>query len=329
MNRVVVAALAVSVAFAGFATVVAQENTGTLDVMAPRVGDQAGFARPDNTAAQARDQTAFAGARAHDDLIWQHQNGTLHYWPLRNGSTGAGVSLRRTGPMGPEWRLAAAGDIEGDHEDDLVWQRNDGTLHYWRVRDGARVDGRNVGGTGPVGSEWRLLGADDLIWQSRSLMIHYWPMRDGARQGGFNLWPDPMSDELRFVGAGDTNGDGVDEIVWRGFNGSFYRWAIVNNQLVSSANLGGPPAALGSVNALDVGDIDDDGRADIVIQNMQNRRIMYARADRNLVGEFVYIANVGGVGPEWTLRGIGGVGDGETIDNTSPPALVDRPVQRN
>lgn len=313
-----------------------QSSVLTPDIMAAKTGDQTGFGgRPNTTAAQTSDQTSLV--RRHDDLVWQHENGTLHYWPLRNGATGPGVNVRQTGPVGSEWRLAAIGDVDGDGEDDLIWQRTDGTLHYWRIRDGARIEGRNVGGTGPLGREWRLLGAgdlngdgtDDLIWQSQSLMIHYWPMRAGARLGGHNLWPDPMSDELRYVGAGDTNGDGVDEIVWRGLNGSFYRWEIVDNELLSSATLGGPPTALGSVNALGVGDIDNDGRADIVIQNMQNRRVMYARADRGIIGEFAYIANVGGVGPEWRFRGVGDIGNGETVSTTSPPALVDRPVVRN
>ena len=50
----------------------------------------------------------------------------------------------------------------GDGTDDLLWQHNDGTVHYWKILNGQRQGGINIGGTGPVGPEWRLIGAGNL-----------------------------------------------------------------------------------------------------------------------------------------------------------------------
>ena len=97
-----------------------------------------------------------------DDILWQHRDGTVHYWPIRNGQRQCGINIGGTGPVGQEWRLIGAGDMDGDGTDDILWQHKDGTVHYWKILNGQRQGGFNIGGTGPVGPEWRLIGAANL-----------------------------------------------------------------------------------------------------------------------------------------------------------------------
>ena len=46
---------------------------------------------------------------ATDDIIWQHNNGQVHYWPMRNGQRLGGVNIHA--PVGSEWRLQGVGDV--------------------------------------------------------------------------------------------------------------------------------------------------------------------------------------------------------------------------
>ena len=49
-----------------------------------------------------------------DDILWQHINGTVHYWPIQNGQRQGGLNIGAVGPVGPEWRLIGAGDLNGN-----------------------------------------------------------------------------------------------------------------------------------------------------------------------------------------------------------------------
>jgi hypothetical protein len=86
----------------------------------------------------------------------------VHYWPIRNGQRLGGFNIGAAGPVGPEWRLIGAGDLNGDGTDDILWQHSNGTVHYWPIRNGQRLGGFNIGAAGPVGPEWRLIGTGDL-----------------------------------------------------------------------------------------------------------------------------------------------------------------------
>lgn len=93
-----------------------------------------------------------------DDILWQHENGQVHFWPIRDGQRVDGFNI--SDPVGPPWRLVGSGDFNGDGTDDVLWQHENGQVHYWPVWDGERVDGFNI--SDPVGRPWRLVGAPPL-----------------------------------------------------------------------------------------------------------------------------------------------------------------------
>ena len=90
---------------------------------------------------------------------------------MQNGQRTGGINIHT--PVGGDWRLAGAGDVNGDGTDDIVWQHRDGQVHYWPIQNGQRTGGINI--HTPVGADWRLAGAgdvngdgtDDIIWQHR------------------------------------------------------------------------------------------------------------------------------------------------------------------
>ena len=68
--------------------------------------------------------------------------GQVHYWPIQNGQRTAGINIFT--PVGPDWRLAGVGDVNGDGTDDIVWQHRGGQVHYWRIQNGQRTGGHQI-----------------------------------------------------------------------------------------------------------------------------------------------------------------------------------------
>ena len=142
------------------------------------------------------------------DVLWQHINGQVHYWPMLNGQRQGGNNIFT--PVGPEWKLLGAGDFNGDGTDDILWQHINGQVHYWPMLNGQRQGGNNI--FTPVGPDWKLAGAgdlngdgtDDILWQHINGQVHFWPMLNGQRQGGINIFT-PVGPEWKLVGAASVD----------------------------------------------------------------------------------------------------------------------------
>ncbi len=142
------------------------------------------------------------------DIIWQHNSGQVHYWPMKDGVRQGGYNIYT--PVDSTWTLRGVGDMNGDGTDDIVWQHNSGQVHYWPMLNGVRQGGYNI--FTPVDSTWTLRGVgdvngdgtDDIVWQHNSGQVHYWPMKDGVRQGGYDIFT-PVDSTWTLVGVGNVN----------------------------------------------------------------------------------------------------------------------------
>jgi secreted trypsin-like serine protease len=45
---------------------------------------------------------------------------------------------------------------------DIVWQHFGGQVHYWPIRNGVRQGGIDIGASGPVGNDWKVVGVGDV-----------------------------------------------------------------------------------------------------------------------------------------------------------------------
>ena len=122
------------------------------------------------------------------DIIWRHSNGQAHFWTMSAGQRTGGYHIDGPTPVGAEWHLRGAGDVDGDRTDDIVWRHDSGQAHIWTMVGGQRTDGYNV--HVPTGPEWDLKGAgdmdgdgvDDLVWQHSNGQVHYWRLGAGTRR---------------------------------------------------------------------------------------------------------------------------------------------------
>ena len=91
-----------------------------------------------------------------------------------------------------------------------MWQRSNGQVHYWRMKNGRRQGGRDI--SIPVSSEWNLRGVgdvdgddtDDIVWQHSDGQVHYWAMKSGQRQGGIDVFT-PVSRDWYLAGVGNID----------------------------------------------------------------------------------------------------------------------------
>ena len=245
-----------------------------------------------------------AGAGA-DDIVWLHRSGQVHYWPMQNGQRQGGVNVHT--PVGGDWTLAGAGDVDGDGTEDILWQHRSGQVHYWPMLKGQRQGGVNV--HTPIGGEWKLAGAgdvdgdgtDDIIWQHRLGQVHYWPMQNGQRQGGINVHV-PVGGDWKLEGTGDVDGDGTDDIVWQHRLGQVHYWPMRNGQRQGGVNVHTPVG--GDWTLAGVGDVDGDHTDDIVWQHRSGQVHYWPMQNGQRQGGVNVHTPIGG---DWTLADVGNV----------------------
>jgi V8-like Glu-specific endopeptidase len=258
-----------------------------------------------NAGTSFRNQGLWAAAGGTEDIIWQHQMGQVHYWPMLNGVRQGGSNI--FSPVGAEWRLAGAGDLNGNGTSDIVWQHRNGQVHYWPMLNGVRQGGNDI--FTPVGPEWTLAGAgdlngdgtDDIVWQHRNGQVHYWPMLNGVRQGGSNVFT-PVGAEWTLAGIGDVNGDGTDDLVWQHRNGQVHYWPMLNGVRQGGINVFTPVGAEWTL--ADVGDVNGDGTDDIVWQHRLGQVHYWPMLNGVRQGGINVFTPVGA---EWRLAGVGDV----------------------
>jgi hypothetical protein len=135
-------------------------------------------------------------------------------------------------PPEGEWTLVGSGDFgsvaddsEGlglpDGKDDLLWRNDDtGDLRIW-ISDGQAFQSHEVPGPGPTIRAVAVahLFADDvrpqIIFRDSAGLLTYWQM-DGISPVVGVLNPEHTADpNWSIVGAGDFDGDGHDDLLWR------------------------------------------------------------------------------------------------------------------
>ncbi len=144
----------------------------------------------------------------HADIIWQHTSGATAIWYMN------GFNIISTSPLqgvpipSSAWRLAAAGDVDGDGHLDLIWQSTGGSTAVWFM-NGIKYKSSAYFNVRPVATGWRLVGVvdllhegyADLLWQHDNGSLVYWLM-DGinlAASGSLN--PPSINPAWRIVGA--------------------------------------------------------------------------------------------------------------------------------
>jgi hypothetical protein len=157
------------------------------------------------------------------------------------------------------------GDFDGDHEADLVWRDDDGSVAIWQMNGGGVLAGNFLTG---VSSSWHIVGTGDfnadgkadILWLNDDGSLLDWQMASSSAIGstpGFGTAP--ANNYL--AGIGDVNQDGKSDLIWRD----------ATTGAVTISETGGAKSTLSGVDntwsVVGVGDYNGDGTADIMFRN--------------------------------------------------------------
>ena len=133
-------------------------------------------------------------ADGRGDLLWRSPAGTVRAWIMNGRSVVADTPVEGAGIVPSDWRMEAAGDVDGDGRADLLWRhRTRGELRAWFM-DGATRRATRVLHEG-VPTEWEIAdlldldgdGRGDLLWRHAPTGdVHGWILdATGRVDGGF------------------------------------------------------------------------------------------------------------------------------------------------
>ena len=197
----------------------------------------------------------FDGNGTIDILYQDHMTGGTVMWLMSNVIPGIYTQRPVSGSSpGPDWLLRGIGDLDGDGDADILWQRslsaatNPGAVSCWLI-DAAipssappylpkAIYDSGIPGWQIYGlADWDANGSDDIIWKSDAVgNIATWQL--GTVVGStLNYTPAAISTSATVgwdvIGFGDYDGNGHVDLMWQSKSaGTLVYWAMTSNPAV-------------------------------------------------------------------------------------------------
>ena len=244
------------------------------------------------------------------DIVFQDKRGFLAAWLMDGTSLNKARFLSPDNVGNPHWKLAGAGNLNGDNQVDLIFQHLDGSLAVWQM-NGTKLDTAELitpPTFGAVG--WKLAavgdfdrnGMDDLVFQHSTGEISVWFL-DGTKRIASTLTePNGPRDALwKVVTAGDFDSDGMQDLVFQHADGSIAIWQMTGIRLQSAVipHPGGSGDPQWRVTGS--GDYNDDGKVDLVFQHESHGTAAVWLMEETILKE-ARLLNPANAGGTWRIR---------------------------
>ena len=221
------------------------------------------------------------------DLLWQDQaQGYLALWTMSGTDWWRMASSDLLAPnrvMDTNWKIVGTGDFNADGKPDIVWQeQTQGWVGVWLMNGRTLIQSVTLS---PQAFErvsdtnWKIVGvmdfnADgkpDLLWHERTQgWLVAWLCDGLTVTSSISLSPERQLDfPFEARATGDMNNDGQDDIIWQDrFSGVVEVWFLSGLQVVETRET--TPGVVSDTNwkVVAAGDLDGDGKTDLVFQEM-------------------------------------------------------------
>ncbi len=205
------------------------------------------------------------------DVLWRHDNGTVTDWLARADGSFQGNYANAAYGIDAGWRFAGSGDFDGDGRGDVLWRDGGGTLAVWAGQLNGGFAGRllayqpgpqwHVAGTGDFNGD----GRADILWRHDDGTVTDWLGRaDGDFVGNYVAGVLVLGNEWHVAGTGDFNGDGRDDLLWRGTTGVLTDWLARPDGSFADNTASAAYSIDHQWQVALTGDVNGDGRDDIV-----------------------------------------------------------------
>ncbi len=205
------------------------------------------------------------------DLVWTNADNSVCAAWLMDGLVRRAGSPTSASPAAGSV-IVGLGDIDADRRADIFWRdTTTGALSVWNM-SGTSVSAQTPI-SGPISMAWDVIGIADVNGDRRAdvLFRHVetgevrgWLMDGATRLEGGMI---AGSAGLEFVGSGDLDADGREDLVWRDAAGVMQAWMMDGLTVLSAGAIANVGPVGGAWQAVALADIDGDGRADIVWEN--------------------------------------------------------------
>lgn len=267
-------------------------TNATLTVAAVKVSDIGRYAAAvNNPFGQARSVDAILSIRStltvkgdfdrdgSPDLVFQDQSDSLASWFMIGPNMISAGLLEPSDTGSAGWKIVTTGDFDGDGNQDLVLQHQNGGLAAWLMR-GRQLRSQVLIAVDLAGiEEWKVVGSTDfnhddrpdLLVQDRSGRLAAWLIENlhVASTTLLNLG-NPVDLDWSVVGVDDFNEDGRPDIVFQHKNGTLAVWYLDGFSTASAALLSPSHPGDSEWRVVDVADRNGDGKPDLVFQHQKD-----------------------------------------------------------
>lgn len=244
-------------------------------------------------------------ANGMSDILWRNSaTGDVTTW-LINGTALAGGGV--PGSASSAWVIQGSGDFNGDGRSDVLWRNTTtGEVVVWFISSGTLL---GSGSPGSASSDWVVQGAwdfngdgrSDILWRNSTTgQTYIWTLNATATAVTGGGSPGGATSDWVITRAGDFNGDGRADLVWRNSaSGEVYIWFIDGSTLIGSGSPGG--ASLDWV-LEGSGDYNQDARSDVLWRNTTTGLVyIWLMNGASIIGG----GSPGSATSDWVIQGVG------------------------
>jgi hypothetical protein len=251
----------------------------------------------------------------------------VYYFAIQ--ARNAGGSSPRSGEVAvvldPPTTLPPSSDFSGDGRFDLLWQNGaDGTISSWFMNGINMTSGVLLTPNRVPDLNWKIVGRGDfngdgwadLVWQHQTNgTISTWLMNGTTMISGVVLSPGQVSDvNWKIVGIGDFNGDLKPDLVWHHQTQGLLSVWLMNGTTMTNGILLTPNRVTDTNwKVAGVGDMDSDGRPDLVWQHQTNGTVSTWLMNGTTMREGRLLTPSVVTDLNWKIRAVGDINsDGKT-----------------